>query len=32
MKYHKEEYQNVLKDLNSSLSGLSYEEVIKRLN
>ena len=32
MKYHKEEYQNVLKDLNSSLSGLSIEEVKKRLN
>ena len=32
MKYHKEEYQNVLKDLNSSLSGLSNEEVKKRLN
>ena len=26
MKYHKEEYQNVLKDLNSSLSGLSNED------
>ena len=32
MKYHKEEYQNVLKDLNSSLSGLSNEEVKYRLN
>ena len=32
MKYHKKEYQNVLKDLNSSLSGLSNEDAKYRLN
>ena len=32
MKYHKEEYQYVLKDLNSSLSGLSNNEAKKRLD